>query len=154
MHVLSMCKNCMNEELTSHSLWLIRVGGVKLIVHSIPFFFLIVVWKTEGPGVNFVILELSFKNLHMDPVFYNNITTWGPKKKKIYSLYLCFIKIGPFWLWKVRFNTQYGGFQNRRRLICHLNGFIDKWMPNIFYSSRKHWTCKYSYTNVTLIRCL
>ena len=35
MHVLSICKRCKNLQLTSPSLWLIRVGGAKLIVHNI-----------------------------------------------------------------------------------------------------------------------
>ena len=65
--------------------------------------FLVEVWITEGPRVNFVMREALFE-----------IYTWilcnsflhEKQTSRIQSLYLCFIKIVPFWLRNIRFLIQ------------------------------------------------
>ena len=72
--------------------------------------FLMEVWMTEGPRVNFVMREVLFA-----------IYTWilclsylhEKQTRRIQSLYLYFIKIVPFWLWNIRFQYTTGRYSEQ-----------------------------------------
>ena len=108
--------------------------------------FLMEVWMTEGPRVNFVMREALFE-----------IYTWilglsylhEKQTSRIQSLYLYFIKTVLFWLWNIRFKI------HKRAILRTAAGtagsyvmYVSSWKngcQNFSYvdHSRKHRKCKY-----------
>ena len=90
--------------------------------------FLMDVWITEGPRVNFVMREALFE-----------IYTWilclsylhEKQTSRIQSLYLYFIKIVPFWLRNIRFSIQntrllfYGRHYSSLHRLMSLHGKLN-----------------------------
>ena len=108
--------------------------------------FLMEVWMTEGPRVNFVMREALFE-IYMWIICLSYLHV--KQTSTIQSLYLYFIKIVLFWLWNIRFLIQNRAvFRTATGTAgsyvtgtvswkngCQIFSYVD--------SSTKHWKCKY-----------